>query len=118
MSELEGNLPDRDGQATLALRLNQVSRWYVPPIVWLAIGLVALAVRRPRGALALAVPAAAALMVDLVSALGLPAVPHYSVPTAPAFVLLATGSLFAERILTPRANSVAETSGSLERSPA
>ena len=118
MSELEANLPDRDGQATLALRLNQASRWYVPPIVWLAIGLVALAVRRPRGALALAVPAGAALLVDLVSALGLPAVPHYSVPTAPAFVLLATGCLFAQRAPTPSATPVARTSGSLERTPA
>jgi hypothetical protein len=39
----------------------------------------------------------AALLVDLVSALGLPAEPHYSVPVSPAFVLLAAGALFARR---------------------
>jgi hypothetical protein len=102
MTELESNLPDRGGNATLALRLNQSSRWYVPPVVWLALGIVALAVRRPAGAVALLVPTLAALVVDLVSALGLPAVPHYSVPSAPAFVLLAAGGLFATRSRTSR----------------
>lgn len=118
MTELEANLPDREGQPTLALRLNQASRWYVPPAVWLAIGLVALVVRRPRGSLALSMPAGAALLVDFVSALGLPAVPHYSVPTAPAFVLLAAGSVLAERVPTMRASPVARPSGSFERTPA
>lgn len=97
MDELVANLPDRSGHAGLALRFNQASRWYVPPVVWLVLGAVALAVRRPAGALALSTPAFAALLVDLVSALGLPAIAHYSVPTAPAFVLLAAGSLFAMR---------------------
>jgi Dolichyl-phosphate-mannose-protein mannosyltransferase len=94
MRELAQNLPGRNGNATLALRLNQSSRWYVPPILWLVVGAVGLAVRRPRGSLALVVPAVCSLVVDLVSALGLPAVPEYSVPTAPAFVLLAAGALF------------------------
>ena len=96
MSELAGNLPDRLGRRDLALRLDQASRWYVPP-VWLLLGTIALAVRRPTGAIALSVPTVAGLLVDLVSALGLPAAPHYSVPTAPALVLLAAGVLFAER---------------------
>jgi hypothetical protein len=95
MDDLVDNLPDRDGHSELALRLNQASKWYVPPIVWLVLGAVAVALRRPPRSLALAAPAAAALMIDLVSALGLPAVPHYSVPTAPAFVLLAAGALLA-----------------------
>jgi hypothetical protein len=97
MSELAANLPHRAGSAQLALRINQASRWFVPPVVWLAAGVLAVAVRRPRGSLALAVPTLAALLVDLVSALGLPVVPEYSVPTAPAFVLLAAGGLLARR---------------------
>jgi hypothetical protein len=97
IDELASNLPDRGGNATLALRLNQSSRWFPPPVVWLALGIVGLLVRRPRRALALATPTVAALAIMLVSALGLPAVPHYSVPVAPAFVLLAAGALLGRR---------------------
>jgi Dolichyl-phosphate-mannose-protein mannosyltransferase len=97
MTELADNLPDRGGSSTLALRLNQASRWYVPPVFWLVAGAIVLVLRRPRGSLALAVPALAGLLVDLVSALGLPSVPEYSVPTAPAFVLLAAGAAFGVR---------------------
>jgi hypothetical protein len=97
MRELQDNLPTRDGSDSLALRLNQASRWYVPPVLWLAVGVFALAIRRPERMLALAAPTFAALIVVLVSALGLPAVPHYSVPAAPAYVLLAAGALFGPR---------------------
>jgi Dolichyl-phosphate-mannose-protein mannosyltransferase len=117
MDELVGNLPDRDGSPELALRLNQSSRWYVPPVVWLLLGAVALVCRRPAGALALAVPSIAALLVDLVSALGLPAVPQYSVPTAPAFVLLAAGALFAARARAAATASLSSV-GQDVRSPA
>jgi hypothetical protein len=97
MDELAGNLPDRGGSQTLAHRFNQTSRWFPPPLLWLALALVAIAVRRPKGTLAAVTPALAALAVILVSALGLPAEPHYSVPVAPAFVLLAGAALFAPR---------------------
>src|SRR5262249_57519795 len=42
-------------------------------------------------------PAMACMIVIVVSALGLPAEPHYSVPVAPAFVLLAGAALLAPR---------------------
>ena len=42
-------------------------------------------------------PTVAGLVVILISALGLPAEPHYSVPVAPAFVLFASGAIFAPR---------------------
>jgi Glycosyltransferase family 87/Dolichyl-phosphate-mannose-protein mannosyltransferase len=97
MDELAGNLPDRQGSSSLAHRLNQASRWFPPPALWIALALVALAYRRPRGARALVVPSLAGLLVIVVSALGLPAEPHYSVPVAPVFVLLAGAVLFAPR---------------------
>jgi glycosyl transferase family 87 len=97
MDELSANLPARDGSRSLANRLNQASRWFPPPLLWLLLGLGALLLRWPRGALALATTAAAALAVILLSALGLPAEPHYTVPVAPAFVFLAAGALFAPR---------------------
>ena len=53
MNELAANLPDRRGSPTLVLRLNQASRWFPPPFVWLILGIAAFLFRRPRGALAL-----------------------------------------------------------------
>jgi len=97
MDELARNLPDRGGSASLEHRLNQASKWFPPPVLWLVLGLVALAFRRPRNVLGLVTPSASALGVLVVTALGLPAEPHYSVPVAPAFVLLAGAAVFAPR---------------------
>ena len=97
MDELASNLPDRGGNAALTHRLNQSSRWFPPPVLWLLLGIVALAVRRAWGALALWVSTVAGLLVIVLTALGLPAEPHYSVPVAPAFVVLTAGALFAPR---------------------
>ena len=97
MDELAANLPDRRGSPSLAHRLNQASRWFPPPVLWLGVAVIALIFRRPRETIALLVPTVAGLIVIVVSALGLPAEPHYSVPVAPAFVMLASGALFARR---------------------
>lgn len=102
MDELRANVPDRAGNYTLALRLNQASRWFPPPVLWLVLGIVGLAVRRPAGMLALVTPAVAALLVIVLDALAIPSVPHYAVPAAPAFVLLAAGSLAGPRPATVR----------------
>jgi Dolichyl-phosphate-mannose-protein mannosyltransferase len=90
-------LPDRRGNATLALRLNQLSRWFPRPIIWIAVGLLGLALRRPRGALTLLALALGALLIIVLNALGLFADPHFALPVAPAFVLLGAGGLLARR---------------------
>src|SRR5262249_4365588 len=95
-------LPDRGGNATVARRLNQASRWFPWPALWLAIGIVALAFRRTRDRWAIVAPSIAGMLVIVVSALGLPAEPHYSVPVAPAFVLLAGAALLAPRRVEAR----------------
>jgi hypothetical protein len=97
ISELASAVPDREGNGTLALRLNQSSRWFPPPVLWLVLALVGLVVRRPAHALAFATPAFAAFVVILLSALAIAAIPHYSVPVAPAFLLLAAGALLGHR---------------------
>jgi hypothetical protein len=107
MDVLLGNLSGGGGNATLALRLNQSARWFPPPFLWLLLGIAALGVRRPAGAVALATPTVAALAVIVLSALGLPAEPHYSVPVAPAFVLLASAALLGPRG-RPRRQRMAE----------
>ena len=90
-------LPDRDGNAQLALRLNQLSRWFPRPWMWILLGIVAVIVRRPQGWPTLIVLSLAALAVVLLNALGLFADLHFLLPVAPAFVLLGLAGLLGAR---------------------
>jgi hypothetical protein len=94
---LFGALPTRTGNSQLALRMNQASRWYPRLILWIAVGLVALVVRRPRRARTLLAIGLAALFVIVFNALGLFADPRFALPVAPAFVLFAAGALLGPR---------------------
>ena len=93
---LEG-LPDRSGHPSLVARLNDLSRVYPRPFMWLVVGIVAALWRRPKGIAVPMVLAAAALAVMVSTSLAVYAVAEYSVPLVPAFVLLATTALFGPR---------------------
>jgi hypothetical protein len=98
--ELDGlfaALPDRRGNAQLALRMNQASRWYPRLILWIALGVVALVLRRPRGWGTLVAIAAAAFAVIVLNALGLFADPRFALPVAPALVFFGSCSLAGRR---------------------
>jgi Dolichyl-phosphate-mannose-protein mannosyltransferase len=90
-------LPTRTGNAQLALRLNQASRWYPRLILWIALGLIALVVRRPHGAPTLVTISLAALAVIVLNALGLFADPRFALPVAPAFVFFGSCALLGRR---------------------
>jgi hypothetical protein len=94
-------LPDRQGNAQLALRLSQLSRWFPRPIIWIVVGLIGLVWRRPNGARTLVALGLAAMLVIVFNALGLFADPHFALPVAPAFVLLAAGALLGPRQADP-----------------
>jgi hypothetical protein len=94
---LASHFPDRIGNARLSLRLDQLSRWFPRPIIWIALGLIGLALRRPRGVGILLALAGAAMLVIVFNALGLFADPHFALPVAPAFVLFAAGALLGRR---------------------
>jgi hypothetical protein len=99
-SELDGlfgNLPTRSGNSELRLRMNQASRWFPRMILWIGLGLIALVVRRPRGAGVLVAIALAALGVIVLNALGLFFDPRFALPVAPAFVLFGSCSLLGRR---------------------
>jgi hypothetical protein len=98
--DLFAALPDRDGNARLALRLNQLSRWYPRPWMWILLGLIAVAVRRPRGWPILVALALAAFAVVFLNALGLFADLHFLLPVAPAFVLLGLAGVLGTRPTT------------------
>ncbi len=78
-------------------RLNQFSRWFPRPLVWLVVGLAAVVWRRPRRVAPALVLAAAALLLFVTTAAAVYAVAEYSVPVAPAFVLLAAAGFLAQR---------------------
>jgi hypothetical protein len=97
VSALFAALPDRAGNAQLGLRLNQLSRWYPRPWMWIVLGLVAIAWRRPRGWPIVVALSLAAFSVVLLNALGLFADLHFVLPVAPAFVLLGLAGVLGER---------------------
>ena len=90
-------MPHRQGNAGLALRLNQLSRWFPRADAWILLGLIGLFLRRPRRAQVLVALGLAALFVILFNALGLFADPRFALPVAPAFVLFASGALLGPR---------------------
>ncbi len=94
---LGGNLPDRKGNAQLSLRLDQLSRWFPRSIIWIAVGAIALVLRRPRGKAALFTLALAAVLVIVFNALGLFADPRFALPVAPAFVFFGACALVGRR---------------------
>ena len=90
VDELLGGLPTRAGRSTLVDLVNDLSRLYPRPFMWLLVGLVAALWRRPRGIAVPLVLAGAAVLVLLSTSLAVYAVAEYAVPVVPAFVLLAT----------------------------
>ena len=102
VSDLLEGLPDRDRRDGLVDRIDDLSRVYPRPFMWLLLGLVAVLWRRPRFAIVPVALAAAALLVMISTSLAVYAVAEYSVPFVPAFVLLTTAGLFgrsAQRVV-------------------
>src|SRR5262245_62106158 len=88
VERLSKRLPDRSGNATLAHRLNQASYRFPPPGLWLLIGLVAVAFRRPIGTRVTLALAIVSVLMLFVTALGVPAVGEYAMPVSPTVALL------------------------------
>ena len=97
IGELEGRLPMRGENAWLNLQLNHASKAYPRPWMWLLLALIAFAFRRPSGWRLPFLLAVSGLLVLLVTVLSVYAVPEYSVPVAPSFVVLAAFALLSPR---------------------
>jgi hypothetical protein len=87
----------REPDAWLAARLDTLRRVLPGGWAWLALAVVALAVRRPRHALVVAAPAVLALLVLGVHALGGRPDPFYALPVLPALVVVGITALCAPR---------------------
>jgi hypothetical protein len=88
---------DRGASTELGRWLDRASKWFPRPVLWLCLGLVALAVRRPRHMTTPLVLSAAAILVIFGTSLAVPAAAEYSTPVAPAFLLLAAAALLGPR---------------------
>jgi hypothetical protein len=97
VNALLAGLPDRGGRPSLVRLLNDLSRLYPRPFMWLLVGIVAALWRRPPGIAVPAALAAAALAVMVSTSLAVYAVAEYAVPVVPAFVLLAAAGALGRR---------------------
>jgi hypothetical protein len=88
---------DRGASTELGRWLDRASKWFPRPVLWLCLGLAALAVRRPRRMTTPLVLSAAAILVIVGTSLAVPAAAEYSTPVAPAFLLLAAAALLGPR---------------------
>ena len=97
VDELLGGFSDREASTELGRWVDRASRWFPRPVLWLALGLAAVAVRRPVRVATPLVLTVAALLVVLGTSLAVPADAAYSTPLTPAFMLLAAAGLLAPR---------------------
>jgi hypothetical protein len=94
---MQSDLPDRNGSRSAASFLNHVDR-FVPRIwMWLLLGLLALALRRPPRMLLPAALAALGLVVVVGTMLGMPPGLAYRLPVDPLFVLFACAAVTLPR---------------------
>jgi hypothetical protein len=90
-------LPRRDSKTWLARKLGTIS-WNTPSaIVWIAIGALAIAARRPRAWPSLLVLLAGAGLVLLIHALSQDPQNEYELPLAPLFVLVGVAAVVGPR---------------------
>ena len=92
-NRLVDRIPTRNGHQGLVHRLNQASHAFPPPVLWLAVGLLALGARRPQRALVAVASSVAGLVVIVGTSLVALAVAEYAAPVSPAFVMLAAAGL-------------------------
>jgi len=93
VAELIEEFSDRGASVELGRWLDRASRWFPRPLLWLCLGLVAIAVRRPQRLTTPLLLMVGALLVVVSTSLAVPAAAEYSTPVAPAFLLLAAAGL-------------------------
>jgi hypothetical protein len=94
---LAANVPPYPGSSWLTLQFSRSSKLFPAPLLWLAIGVAAWIVRRPRRPGLAALLAGAALLVVVFQALAVYSIVEFAVPVAPALVVIGAAGLLAER---------------------
>jgi hypothetical protein len=94
----DAELPSREGVSAVPELLNRITPRFPRPPLWLAVGIVALAVRRPRGTRTILALWLAAGLVLLVHAISQGVAPEFALPLYPVFIVTALGALAGERV--------------------
>jgi Dolichyl-phosphate-mannose-protein mannosyltransferase len=90
-------LPTREGGSFVPEVLNRITPRYPTPVLWLAVGVVALLWRRPRGWRAIVLLWLAAALVLLVHAASQGIAPEFALPLYPVFIVTALCAVAGER---------------------
>jgi 4-amino-4-deoxy-L-arabinose transferase-like glycosyltransferase len=99
----DAELPSRDGVGWVPEILNRVTPRFPRPPLWIAVGAVALALRRPRGTRTILLLWLSAALVLLIHAASQGIAPEFALPLYPIFIVTALGALAGERPARPAA---------------
>ena len=97
----DAELPSRKGVDVVPELLNRITPRFPTPPLWIAVGLVALIVRRPRGSRTILVLWASAFLVLLIHAASQGVAPEFALPLYPVFIVTALAALAGERSRDP-----------------
>jgi hypothetical protein len=96
-ADLDALVPPYGGSSWLTLQFSRSSKVFPPPLLWLLVGLVGWAWRRPaHGALAVALAGAALLVVSF-QALAVYSIIEFAVPVTPALIVFGAAGLTGDR---------------------
>jgi Dolichyl-phosphate-mannose-protein mannosyltransferase len=99
----DAELPSREGVDAVPELLNRVTPRFPRPPLWLAVGIVALVVRRPRGWRTILALWLAAALVLLVHAVSQGVAPEFALPVYPVFIITALAAVAGDRERSTRA---------------
>jgi hypothetical protein len=97
----DADLPSRTGVSWVPEILNRITPRFPRPPLWIALGIVALILRRPAGTRAILVLWASAAAVLAIHAASQGVAPEFALPLYPLFVVTALGALAGERRAPP-----------------
>jgi hypothetical protein len=103
----DAELPTREGVDAVTEVLNRITPRFPTPPLWLAVGVVALVVRRPSCWRTILLLWAAAFLVLLVHAASQGVAPEFALPLYPVFIVTALGALAGDRGPRPQLASTA-----------
>lgn len=93
----DADLPAREGVSFVPEILNRITPRFPRPPLWLAVGIVVLALRRPRGWRTIVVLWLAAGLVLLVHAVSQGVAPEFALPLYPVFIVTALAAVAGAR---------------------
>ena len=97
----DADLPSRTGASWVTEILNRITPRFPRPPLWIAVGIVALILRRPAGTRAILVLWASAAAVLAIHAASQGVAPEFALPLYPLFIVTALGALAGERRAPP-----------------